>query len=200
VVAGRSTRSLGMAHSVGIFRVAPRSKPDGTFAAAWFDDEPRLWDDARLRRPDRLGTTWSPPRLLLHPSEKATEVLFNPNAYAVSERIRESLHDVSEIEFLPIHVAGAGVFYLLHVVASLPVPPMSLFRRAPPPSGNIIDIQAFPHGWEPAAAVFRVQQPQDSAAGKAGSCALGIFANSSGARSIEFACGKFLEMRQLGHA
>jgi hypothetical protein len=190
-----------MTRNTGIFRFAPKSNTDGSFAAAWFDDEPRLWKDARLHKADSLMGKWSAPELLLHdPAKGATEVLFNPEAYAVSERIRESLSTLPEIEFLPIHLAGAGVYYLLHVTTSFAAPPGSSLRRAPAPSGNIFEILEFPHDWKPSARVFRVQQPPDSVAGRIGSCALGIFANPQGAQTIEFACGDYLEMRQMGHA
>ena len=65
------------------FELVPKSLPDGSFAASWFDDEAFLWDDDRLRKPLPIGDAWIAPSLLLARGE-ATPVLFNPNAIALS--------------------------------------------------------------------------------------------------------------------
>lgn len=94
------------------------SQPDGSFAAAWFDDRECLWDDDCLHRSDRLGQAWTPPQLRLHrPERGATPILFNPNAIAVSQEVRDELASFPEIEFLPILIDGHGMFFLFHVFA-----------------------------------------------------------------------------------
>lgn len=184
-----------------VYEVAPVSLLTGEFAAAWFDDEERLWDDDRLHKPQPILAEWQAPVLLLHrPERGATEVLFNPNAYAVSSGVREFLAEFPEIEFLPVQIADHGTFFLLHVVACCTPPMGCVMRKAAGPSGNILEVKAFPAGFVPRHAFFRLSQPPNSAAGRAGYCTQHIFANAEGARALEAACGSYLSACRIGHA
>ena len=110
---------------MSVFEVQPTSLPNGEFAAAWFDDESALWDDDRLHKARSLIEEWRAPSLrLFRPERGATDVLFNPNALAVSERVREELRRFSEVEFLPIAIEDCGTaFFVVHVtVAVEPLP------------------------------------------------------------------------------
>ena len=128
---------------MAIHVVSPRSLPNGEFAAEWFDDERCLWDDERLHKPGVVANAWTPPRLRLHrPERGATGILFNPNAYAFSAGVCEGIQ-FEGIEFLPIEVDGYGIFYLVHPVVEIEVPPQSNFRQAPPPSCNIVEFLSF---------------------------------------------------------
>jgi hypothetical protein len=171
---------------MAVFRLHPASKPDGSFAAAWFDDETCLWNDERLSSVTSLAASWQAPSLKLHrPEAGATAVLFNPNALAVSEGVKGELLSFPELEFLPLHVKGHGVFYVLHVTAAVELPAGSKARIAPAPSGNIVQIEAFPRSFEPKFSFFRVLQPVGSAARRVAASTRGIFLSAIGARAVE---------------
>ena len=187
---------------MSVFEVQPTSLPNGEFAAAWFDDESALWDDDRLHKARSLIEEWRAPSLrLFRPERGATDVLFNPNAIAVSERVREELRRFSGVEFLPIAIEDCGsAFFVVHVTVA--VEPLQEFsvRRAPPPSGNIVELFEFPTEYTPPADFFRVRQPTDSAAGPAGYCLRRIYVSDAGARALSAACGAYLEARPLRRA
>ena len=174
---------------MAVFKLQPASKPEGAFAATWFDDERMLWDDERLHKPQPIRATWKAPSLrLLKP--QATPVLFNPNALAVCAEVRDALADFLEIEFLPIETAGT--FFIMHVVMALEAPLGCSLRRSPV-SKNIVELRAFPAGYVPPASFFRVSQPKDSAAGRAGFCMSTIYTSATGAQSVIAACHGYLE-------
>jgi hypothetical protein len=184
--------------AMSVFRIEPVSTASGDFAAAWFDDEELLWDDARLHRPAPLLTTWTPPTLRLADAARgATHVLFNPDALAVSDRVKTSLGSFPELEFLPVHIDGVGTYYVLHVIAAIEAPAGCSLRRAPPPSGNIVELFGFPSTFEPALAFFSVLQPPDSAAGRTGSCSRDLFANKLGVAAIAATCADYLRATDL---
>jgi hypothetical protein len=182
-----------------VFEIKPSSLSNGELAAAWFDNEQRIWDDPRLHRVGSLAGDWdSPPFKLFRVAERGvTDVLFNPNALAVSSRVREELRPFSELEFLPIAVEGCGPFFVVHVTATVEVSVGFSTRRASPPSGNIVELSEFPPGYVPPTSFFRVRQPADSSGGRAGYCLRAIYANETGAAAVEAACGAYLSARQL---
>jgi hypothetical protein len=168
--------------NVTIFKLCPVSLPNGDFASTWFDDEELLWGNERLHKPQPLLATWQVPTLrLLKPCP--TPVLFNPNAFAVSDEVRLSLAHFAEIEFLPIEVVGFGTFFVVHVTRTLPLPDGSSVRQSPV-SKNIVELFAFPKGYIPPADFFRVAQPEHSAAGSAGFCMNTIYASTAGAGAL----------------
>jgi hypothetical protein len=73
-------------------------------------------------------------------------------------------------------------------------------RIAPKPSGSIVEIHAFPGGFVPSHGFFRLSQPRNSAAGRAGYCTQQIFAGAQGARALQAACGAYLMARKVAHA
>jgi hypothetical protein len=171
---------------MAVYELRPASKPDGSFVAAWFDDEACLWTDERLLRPVSLANAWSPPSLKLQrPEAGATAVLFNPNALAVSDGLRDELAVFRELEFLPVHIEGCGTFHVLHVTAAVELPFGSKARFAAAPGGNIVQIEALPSSFEPAASFFRILQPRSSAAGRVGATTRNIYLTRTGARAIE---------------
>lgn len=175
---------------MSIFEIKPSSLPGGEFASPWFDDEKRLWDDERLHKVGALASEWESPRLKLFFAERGVaDVLFNPNAIAVSARVREALRRFSEVEFLPTSVEGCPPFFVVHVTSTVEVSIGFGLRRAPPPSGNIVELLEFPIGYAPPSAFFRVRQPVDSAGGRAGYCLRRIYANEDGARAVEAVSG-----------
>lgn len=182
-----------------IFEIKPALLSNGEFAAAWFDDEHRTWADDRLHKVDALAGDWNVPRFKLFRAagRGATDVLFNPNALAVSARVREKLNRFPEVEFLPIAVEGVGSFFLFHVTVAVEVSLGFSVRRAPPPSRNIIELSEFPVGYVPPTALFRVRQPLDSAGGRAGYCLRTTYASEDGARALGATCGTFLIARAL---
>jgi hypothetical protein len=182
-----------------IFAIKPSSLSNGEFAAAWFDDEQRIWDDERLHKVAVFGGEWSAPRFkLFRVAERGvTDVLFNPNALAVSARVREELRRFRELEFLPFAVEGYGSFFVVHVTATVEVSVGFSVRRAPPPSGNIVELSEFPVGYASATSFFRVRQPADSAGGRAGHCLRAMYANKEAADAVEAACGGYLSAHPL---
>ena len=178
---------------MAVFELRPASRPDGSFAAAWFDDEDCLWNDERLSSPSPLARTWLVPSLKLHrPEAGATAVLFNPNALAVSEGVRDELASFAELEFLPVQIEGHGMFYLLHVTAAVELPAGSKARVAAPPSGNIVQIEAFPQSFEPESSFFRVLQPVGSAARRIGASTRTVYLSERAVRAIEACAGGYL--------
>jgi hypothetical protein len=169
------------------------------FAAAWFDDNACLWNDERLRSPASLLKEWACPQLKLYePKRGATPVLYNPNAYAVSEDIRNKLSLFPELEFLPVHIENHGVFYIFHVVASCELPEGCVVSRpVPPKSGNIVKIETFPLSYEPTMSFFRVLQPKDSPAGKTGRTVIGIYTNSHGAQAWQAVAGQYVSATEV---
>lgn len=185
---------------MAVFEVRPVSLPNGDFSTAWFDDERLLWKDDRLKTFHSLAGNWNSPKLLLHrPERGATAVLFNPNGFAVSEKVRDALASFPEIEFLPVEIADHGIFFMLHVVACY-VPPDGCSLRKSPISRNIVELLAFPAEYEPKLDFFRVLQPQDSAAGPGGHCLRAVYASARGAQAIESACRGYLEAPRMGRA
>ena len=178
-----------------IFKLRPVSLPGGDFAPTWFDNEKLLWDDELLHKPHPLLAMWQVPILrLLNPTP--TPVLFNPNAFAVSEAVRLSLAHFPEIEFLPIEVTGFGVFFVVHVTRALPLPDGSSVRQSPI-SKNIVELFGFPKSYVPPADFFRVAQPEHSAAGMAGRCMSTIYTSADGARAMLAAAKGYLEPVQV---
>ena len=178
-----------------VFELGLTSKSDGSYAAAWFDDEARLWGDDRLSSADRLAAEWSPPALRLHrPGQGATPVLFNPNAVAVSKPIRDRLSEFRELEFLPVSISGQAEFHILHVVNAIELPAGSQARIAPAPSGNIVEIHAFPEAFTPPQGFFRVLHPIGSASRNAGRrTTKGVYMGPVGRTAIEQLAGRYLE-------
>jgi len=184
-----------------VFELRPVSKPDGSFSAAWFDDDARLWNDKRLSSVASVASSWQAPRLnLLEPAYTATPVLFNPNALAACEEIRNELSRFPELEFLPIRIEGHADFYLLHVTKAIELPELSRARVAPPPSGNIVGIEAFSTEFEPGFAFFRVLQPAGSAARRSGASTRSTYVNAIGASAIESCAHGYLAAIALGGA
>ena len=143
-----------------------------------------------ILKPSALGDVIQALPVLRLLKLQATPVLFNPNALAVCAEVRDALAEFPEIEFLPIE--AAGTFFIMHVVTALEAPPGCSLRRSPP-SKNIVELRAFPADYVPPVSFFRVAQPSDSAAGRAGSCMSTIYASETGARSVIAACRGYME-------
>src|SRR5262245_51077285 len=151
---------------MAVFKLQVLHLPDGNLAPAWFDDEQLLWDDDRLHRAERTLARWQATQLR-RLGRRPTPALFNPNAFAVSKKVRVALDHLAEIEFLPVNIAGFGTYFVMHVVAAVAAPDHCSLRRSPV-SKNIVELFSFPSGYTPTTDLFRVVQPDDSAAGRAG--------------------------------
>ena len=127
-------------------------------------------------------------------------MLFNPNALAVSSRLREGLSSFDELEFLPVGIEGHGTFYVLHVVAAIDLPVGARARVAPGPNGNIVELKDFPADFESSKPFFRIKQPPLSAAGQAGFAVRGILVNQAGAVALARLASGFLEARPISGA
>jgi hypothetical protein len=128
---------------------------------------------------------------------RPTPVLFNPNAFAISTEVRATLAHLLELEFLPIEIAGFGTFFIMHVVAAVMAPQSCSLRRSPV-SKNIVELYGFPPTYTPSDDLFRVAQPDDSAAGRAGFCVGTIYASARGAQSVVAACRGYLGAVNVG--
>jgi hypothetical protein len=146
-----------------------------------------------------LADKWEAPRLKRLRAEErgVTDVLFNPNALAVSGRIREALVRFPELEFLPVIIDRCGPFFIVHVTATVEASFGFLMRRAPAPSGNIVELYEFPVSYAPPTSFFRVRQPSDSAAGREGYCLPTIYTNKDGANVLLANCGTYLSAQSV---
>jgi hypothetical protein len=136
--------------------------------------------------------------LRLHrPEPTATPILFNPNALAVSKSVCDLLDEFEELEFLPVSVAGHGQFHILHVINAIELPPGSQARVAPAPSGNIVEIHAFPEAFTPPQGFFRVLQPAGSASRGAGPrTTRAVYMGPRACAAVEQAASGYLEARR----
>jgi hypothetical protein len=191
----RSSALLGA--SMAIFELHAASKPDGSFAAAWFDNDGYQWNDERLLLAGSIAHSWKAPSLKLYrPEAGATPVLFNPNALAVSERVRAELSSFAELEFLPVQIEGNGAYYILHVMSAIELPIGSKARIAPE-TGNIIQIGAFPASFEPEFAFFRVLHRRASAGRRVAATTRTIYLSARGVQAIESCADGYLVASDL---
>ncbi len=163
----------------------------GTHAAAeWVDDRHSAWNEPLLRTTAPLARRWTPPELELYRSEaSATAVLFHPAAHVVSQGVRDELSHFAELEFLPVDVAGYGVFYAMHVLASCELPPGSAVDHGP--GTDIALIRAFPAGFEAPAPFFRIRHPGTTTPNGA-ICVPDIYAARTAADLVQKVAGQFL--------
>jgi len=181
------------------FQLHPKSLSGGDFVAAWFDDDQALWDDAILRRTERVLSEWKTPELSLwRPERGATPVLFNPNAIAVSQDLRDEFSKFRELEFLPVVIRDHGVFFVLHVISTLPLPPGIRAKFAS--SGNLVEIKSIPAVFDPPGGFFRFLHPAGSAGGRAGIATRAVYLTTSGAACVSGCAGEFLEARPIEDA
>lgn len=168
-------------------------------AAAWFDDAACLWRDERLARPDSLMDVWSAPRLKLHDPERVpTPVLFNPDAFAVDHEIRHQLEEFDELEFLPVEIEGFGTYFILHFVIGIDLPAGArALRPSPPANGNVVRVDGFPADFNPAVDFFRIRQPADSPAGRAGASTRSRYASERGAAALLRVAGSYFDAKPV---
>jgi hypothetical protein len=133
---------------------------------------------------------------LFYEGEDGTEVLFNPNAIAVSPRIHDCLARLDGLEFLTISVDGCGDYYIVHAVSAVEPSPEFVTRLGV--MGVIQDILSFPRSFVPPSAFFRVHQPVRSVAETNGFCTAELYANDEGARLIRELCVPYLEACLVG--
>ncbi len=169
---------------------------DGIDAAAeWVDNEHSAWNEPLLRTTAPLAGRWVAPSLELYRSEaSATAVLFHPTVHLVSQGVRDELShfadDVADIEFLPVNVAGFGVFHALHVLASCELPPGSVVDHGP--GTDIALIRAFPASFEAPSPFFRIRHPAATAADGTAVCVPDIYASEAAATAVQKVAGRFL--------
>jgi len=165
---------------------------DGIDAAAeWVDNEHSAWNEPLLRTTAPLADRWEPPSLELYRSEKsATAVLFHPTAHLVSQGVRDELSHFGELEFLPVNVAGFGVFYAVHVLTSCDLPAGSHADTGP--GTDIALIRAFPAAFEAPAPFFRIRHPGTLTASGMAVCVPDIYASDSAATAVQKVAGQFL--------
>ena len=165
---------------------------DGTDAAAeWVDDRHSAWNEPLLRTTAPLAERWQPPALELYRSEMSpTAVLFHPTAHVVSQGVRDELSQFAELEFLPVMVAGYGIFFAMHVLASCELPDGSVADRGP--GTDIALIRALPKAFEPPAPFFRIRHPGTLTARGVGVCVPDVYASEVAATAVMRVAGKFL--------
>ncbi|WP_413665358.1 hypothetical protein ACG1BZ_09265 [Microbulbifer sp. CNSA002] len=180
-----------------IYKLSPISKNDGDFAASWFDDEEYLWSDNRLDMSMPLLSNWKVPKLRIYSKSGPTDVLFNPNAYAVSGRLKEKL---SKLAGIPIEIRGEAPYYLLHVTTFIEFPEGAEYRLAAGPSGNVSDILSFSKCLSAPSGLFRVLHPSQSAAGKVGFCTRNIYLSDCAGQEVEKVCNGYLKLVGMQNA
>ena len=165
---------------------------DGRDAAAeWVDDQHSAWNEPRLRTTARLGGRWQAPSLELYRSDaRATAVLFHPAAPLVSQGVRDELAHFEGVEFLPVDVAGYGVFFAMHVLASCELPAGSEVDTGP--GTDIALIRAFPRAFEAPAPFFRIRHPGTTSAHGIAICVPDIYADAAAAAEVGRVAGQYL--------
>lgn len=165
---------------------------DGIDAAAeWVDNEHSAWNEPLLRTTAPLAGRWVVPSLELYRSEAAaTAVLFHPTVHLVSQGVRDELSHFDELEFLPVNVAGFGVFHAMHVLASCELPEGSSVDRGP--GTDIALIRAFPAGFAAPAPFFRIRHPGTLAPNGTAICVPDIYASEAAATAVQKVAGQFL--------
>jgi hypothetical protein len=178
---------------MGIFELRPVSSSAGQLTPMWFDDESCTWDDVRLGKRGRLKESWTPPEMRLwKPARPISPVLYNPNALAVCDKIAEGLSACDELELLPVNIESHGVYFILHVVACVPISQGSEVTRAPANGGNVVTVRSFSSDYTSGNRFFRLLQPPDSPAGRQDYCIHSIYLNDEGKEIIEQSCSGFL--------
>jgi hypothetical protein len=173
-----------------VYEIKPVFIAGDQAAAEWVDDRHAAWNEPLLRTTLSLAARWTPPALELYRSEaSATSVLFHPTAHVVSQGVRDELSHFAELEFLPVDVAGYGVFHALHVLASCELPAGSSADHGP--GTDIALIRAFPAGFEAPAPFFRIRQP-GTATTRGAICVPDIYASESAAHLVQKVAGQFL--------
>jgi hypothetical protein len=170
---------------------------DGIDAAAeWVDNEHSAWNEPLLRTTAALAEHWEPPSLELYRSDKsATAVLFHPTTHLVSQGVRDELSHFAELEFLPVNVAGYGVFYAMHVLTSCELPPGSLADTGP--GTDIALIRAFPRAFEAPAPFFRIRHPGTLTAQGMAVCVPDVYASEGAAPAVQKVAGQFLRAARV---
>jgi hypothetical protein len=179
-----------------VFEIKPVFIDGADVAAEWVDDEHSAWNEPRLRTTARLAPGWVPPALELYRSQaSATAVLFHPTAHLVSQGVRDELSPFEELEFLPVKIAGFGVFHAVHVLASCELPPGSLVDRGP--GTDIALIRAFPRAFAPPAAFFRIRHPGAVNARGVAVCVPDLYASEVGVAAVQRVAGRFLRAERV---
>lgn len=189
--------SVGRIHWVmPVYEIKPVFIDGRDAAAEWVDDHRSAWNDARLRSTAPLAARWTRPALELYRSDAtATAVLFHPAAPLVSQGVRDELAHFDGLEFLPVDIAGYGVFFAMHVLASCELPPGSLVDTGP--GTDIALIRAFPRGFGAPAPFFRIRHPGSTAANGVAVCVPDIYADDAAAAEVRRLAGQFLHAQAV---
>jgi hypothetical protein len=165
---------------------------DGIDAAAeWVDNQHSAWNEPLLRSTAVLAGRWTAPALELYRSEaRPTAVLFHPTAHLVSQGVRDELSHFPGLEFLPVNVAGYGVFHAMHVLTAIDLPEGSVADRGP--GTDIALIRAFPAGFVAPAPFFRIRHPGTLMPSGVSICVPDIYASEAAATAVQKVAGQFL--------
>ena len=117
-------------------------------------------------------------------------MLFHPAAPLVSQGVRDELAQFDGLEFLPVDVAGYGVFFAMHVLASCELPAGA--RVDTGPGTDIALIRAFPRAFEAPAPFFRIRHPGTTNAHGVAVCVPDIYANAGAAAEVRRVAGQYL--------
>ena len=138
-----------------------------------------------------IAARWVVPSLELYRSEaSATAVLFHPTVHLVSQGVRDELSHFADLEFLPVNVAGFGVFHAVHLLASCELPAGSSVDVGP--GTDIALIRAFPAGFEAPSPFFRIRHPGTAAPNGMAVCVPDIYASEAAATAVQKVAGQFL--------
>ncbi len=174
-----------------VFEIKPVFIDGMDAAAEWVDNEHSAWNEPLLRTTAPLVDRWEAPALELYRSDKsATAVLFHPTAPLVSQGVRDELSHFVELEFLPVKVAGYGVFYAVHVLPSCELPVGSAADIGP--GTDIALIRGFPAAFEAPAPFFRIRHPGTVTPRGMAVCVPDIYASEAAATALQKVAGQFL--------
>lgn len=169
---------------------------EGDEYARWIEDDGDLMDLPQSKAGSVLAEWPKNLRYQASTHGRSCEVLFSPDAFVVSSRLRDAIAHCAPncIEWLPIDIVDVGVMYVLHPTASVSLAEAAVVRQHQP-GDNIVEIGTYAFDDpESLPTCFLIRQPPTSPAGKAGSACTGIYMTSRLAshvrryRGLDVAC------------
>jgi hypothetical protein len=155
-----------------LFKLSPEWDDKGDYPYHYIDDSKGLFKIERFHSTISLLPSWKKPVLRVYQSGDEADIYFCTAGYFFfTARAREAFAGAfgENAEWLPATVDGIGELYILHPLRSLPLGCDAVVERNEI-SRNVVEIYRyrFDLSASPIPPIFFVEQPADSAAGRAG--------------------------------
>lgn len=165
-----------------LYALAPVWK-SGDLEFPSIDNPAGLFECDDLHKSNSLIDSWEKPTLL--PSEKSDPIdsyFCVSEHFAFSSEAVDALKELTgeNVEWLPVEIYGIGEYFFINPLVSINLGPGSQYERNEI-SKNIVEISNYNFLDSDLADhnVFRISQPEDSSAGKAGFCLTSIVVSES---------------------